>query len=74
MLMSTKQLKIFPQCTSLLAELRKYSRDENGKIRKQVDHLLDALRYCLFTEKVMEPLRPYEKTTVNSSFPRRRRL
>ena len=64
MLMSTGCLKIFPQCTRLLAELRKYSRAENGKIRKQDDHLLDALRYCLFTDKVLKPLRPPHKPKV----------
>ncbi len=58
MLISTGRLKVFPQCTRLLAELRKYSRDENGHIRKQDDHLLDALRYVLFTDKTIRPLRP----------------
>jgi phage terminase large subunit-like protein len=72
MLMSTSRLKIFPQCTALLAELRKYSRDENGKIKKQDDHLLDALRYCLFTKNVMRPVRPYMKPKVNCSSRRRR--
>jgi phage terminase large subunit-like protein len=64
MLMSTGCLKIFPHCTKLLAELRKYSRDENGKIRKQDDHLLDALRYVLFTDKAMKPCQPLMKPKV----------
>jgi len=70
MLMSTGCLKIFPHCTSLLAELRKYSRNENGQIRKQDDHLLDALRYAIHTEKVMRPCRPYEKPEVITSMNR----
>jgi hypothetical protein len=73
MLMTTGKLKIFPQCTRLLAELRKYSRNEDGKIRKMDDHALDAMRYCLFTEKVMRPLRPYVKPKVNCSMNRIRR-
>ena len=71
MLMSTGRLKIFPQCTGLLAELRKYSRDENGKIRKQDDHLLDALRYVMFTDNVMRPLKPIERPRVNTSMGRK---
>ncbi len=64
MLMTSGKLKIFPTCTRLLAELRKYSRNEDGKIRKMDDHALDAMRYCLFTEKVMTPLRPFTKPKV----------
>jgi phage terminase large subunit-like protein len=64
MLMSTGKLKVFPSCMKLLAELRKYSRDENGKIRKQDDHLLDALRYVLFTETTIRPLMPMAKPKV----------
>jgi hypothetical protein len=51
----------------LMAEMRKYSRNENGQIRKQDDHLLDALRYVLFTEKTIRPLRPPQKPKVIKS-------
>lgn len=71
MLMSTDKLKVFPHCTGLLAEFRKYSRDENGKIRKQDDHLLDALRYAMHTEKTMKPLRPIRKPVYIGSMVRR---
>jgi hypothetical protein len=57
-LMDEGRLKIYPKCTGLLGELRKYSRDENGKIRKQDDHLLDALRYIIATEKAQTRPRP----------------
>lgn len=39
------RLKIFRTCTNLLAEYRKYSRDEKGKVIKREDHALDSLRY-----------------------------
>jgi len=64
MLMSTGRLKIFPSCVKTLAELRTYSRNEDGKIRKQNDHLLDSLRYVLFTDHVIRPLKPMSKPKV----------
>jgi phage terminase large subunit-like protein len=45
--MTTGRLKIFSSCTQILSELRIYRRDEKGKIVKQNDHLLDALRYVV---------------------------
>lgn len=44
-LMETGMLKISSSCTKTLTELRMYARDENGKIIKGNDHLLDAMRY-----------------------------
>lgn len=45
--MQTKRIKIFKTLTPLLDELRMYHRDD-GKIVKQFDDLMDALRYaCL---------------------------
>ena len=38
-------MKIFESCGGLMRELSLYHRDENGKIVKKNDHLLDALRY-----------------------------
>lgn len=42
------RLKISSTCTKLIEELRSYSYDENGAIRKQDDHLADALRYAIY--------------------------
>jgi hypothetical protein len=42
-------LKIFKTCRNLLSEYRIYRRDENGKIVKENDHLMDALRYLIMT-------------------------
>jgi phage terminase large subunit-like protein len=47
--MATGMFKIFTTLGNLLDELRVYRRDENGKIIKKKDHLLDAMRYGLTT-------------------------
>lgn len=43
--LSTGRLKIFNTLRNLLAEYRLYRRDEKGRIVKEFDHALDALRY-----------------------------
>lgn len=48
-LMETGKLKIFSTLTKLLTELRMYSRDDNGKVKKGNDHLMDAMRYGIVT-------------------------
>jgi Terminase RNaseH-like domain len=45
MRMTSGRLKIFKSCQNLLAEYRLYRRDEKGRICKEKDHALDALRY-----------------------------
>lgn len=45
----TGRLKIFNTCVGLLEEYRLYRRDEKGKIVKENDHILDALRYLIKT-------------------------
>jgi phage terminase large subunit-like protein len=47
--METGKLKIFTSLTKLMTEMRMYSRDENGKIKKGNDHLMDAMRYGVVT-------------------------
>lgn len=48
-LLSAGQLKFFPTTLSLQNEYLLYRRDENGKIVKENDHALDALRYAINT-------------------------
>ena len=48
-LLSTGRLRLFSTLRNLESEYRLYRRDENGKIIKQNDHLLDALRYAVMT-------------------------
>lgn len=45
--LTTGRLKIFNSCTGLQGEMRVYRRDEKGKIVKQNDHLMDAMRYAV---------------------------
>lgn len=47
--MTTGRLKIFSQCQQTIGELRLYRRDEKGRVVKENDHLLDALRYAIRT-------------------------
>ena len=46
------KLKVFRQCTNWLTEFRLYRRDEKGKIVKQKDHLMDAMRYLVNTDGI----------------------
>lgn len=45
--LTTGRLKIFRTCRNLLAEYRIYRRDDKGRIVKQHDHLMDAMRYLV---------------------------
>jgi hypothetical protein len=47
--LSTGRLKFFSSCQNLKAEYRLYRRDEKGRIVKEYDHALDALRYGVAT-------------------------
>lgn len=47
--MSTGRLKIFNSCQNAKAEFRLYRRDEKGRIVKESDHLMDALRYLVMS-------------------------
>lgn len=41
------RLKVFRSCRNLITEMRLYRRDEKGKVVKENDHAVDALRYAL---------------------------
>jgi hypothetical protein len=44
-LLSTGRLKVFRTCSEWRGEYRTYRRNDNGKIVKENDHLMDAFRY-----------------------------
>jgi hypothetical protein len=48
---TTGRLKLFASLGQTLAELRLYRRDEHGKVVKENDHLMDALRYLVMTRE-----------------------
>lgn len=45
--LSSGRLKIFKTLQNTLAEFRLYRRDEKGRIVKENDHLMDAMRYLI---------------------------
>lgn len=47
--LSTGRLKVFRSMSNWLFEFRLYRRDENGKIVKSNDHLMDATRYLIMS-------------------------
>lgn len=47
--LSSGRLKIFDTLRATRSELRLYRRDENGKVVKENDHLMDAMRYLVMT-------------------------
>jgi hypothetical protein len=46
-LLSTQRLKVFKTLQNFAAEYGLYRRDENGKIVKEFDHLMDCMRYLM---------------------------
>ena len=54
-------LKVFSSCQNWIAEYRLYRRDEEGKVVKEFDHLMDATRYLIVSgldHMSVEPVRP----------------
>ena len=47
--LSTGRLKFFNTLTDFFGEYRLYRRDKNGKVVKEKDHLMDALRYDILS-------------------------
>lgn len=60
--METDKLKIFNTLTKTMTELRMYARDDNGKVKKGNDHLLDAARYGIVTAL---PIARVKSSTLN---------
>jgi hypothetical protein len=63
-LLSAGKLKVFKSLGNWLGEFRLYQRDEDGKIVKQDDHLMDATRYLIMSGRdrmKTKPLPPREE-------------
>lgn len=56
--LSTGRLKLFKTMQNLLAEYRLYRRDEKGKIVKEFDHAMDALRYAVMSGLAVAAVQP----------------
>ncbi len=58
-MLSTNRLKVFGSLVHWLAEFRLYRRDENGKIVKKQDHLMDDTRYLVMSGLDRAIAKPY---------------
>lgn len=47
--LSDGRLKIFSTCVKTIDEYRRYQYDDKGRIRKENDHIMDALRYAIMS-------------------------
>lgn len=71
--LSSGRLKIMSHLLNTLSEFRVYRRDEKGKIVKDNDHLMDALRYLVMSfEHIAEtpPADEFEDRPAEGSFRR----
>lgn len=60
-MLATGRLKLFTTMSQTIAEYRMYRRDENGKIVKENDHLLDALRYAVMKFNAIAKAKPADE-------------
>jgi phage terminase large subunit-like protein len=66
-LLSNSQLKVFSTCQHWFEEYRIYRRDENGKIIKTNDHLMDATRYVIEHKDFLLKTNPdFEDDTISN--------
>ena len=69
-LMSSGKLKVFRSLGNWLSEFRLYQRDQDGKIAKQNDHLMDATRYLIMSGRERMRTKPQPaKQDLVYSFP-----
>lgn len=66
------RLIIFNNCEKILEEIRMYHRDDNGRIVKKYDHLMDALRYLIMSGDKVKSLEPsYEEAEFEEAISHR---
>lgn len=58
-MLSTNKLKVFGSLVNWFSEFRLYRRDENGKIVKDNDHLMDCTRYLVMSGLDRATAKPY---------------
>ena len=58
-MLSTNKLKVFASLVNWFSEFRLYRRDEDGKIVKEKDHLMDATRYLMMNGMDRAIAKPY---------------
>lgn len=65
--LSTGKIKVFSILGNFWSEYLMYRRDENGKIVKKFDHLMDAFRYLRRSGRKVAQVKPVPRTMFNSS-------
>lgn len=60
--LSSGRIKVFKHLQNWLAEYRVYRRDQNGRIVKKNDHLMDATRYLIMSGKNVMEKPPIDET------------
>ena len=58
--LSAGRMKVFKTLRALITEIRIYRLDENGKVVKENDHLMDAMRYLIMTGMRLASIEPSE--------------
>lgn len=64
--LSTGRLKAFSSLQKFEAEYRLYRRDEDGKVVKKDDHLMDCMRYLVMTGKGVAKVKPVERKLMGA--------
>ena len=64
--LTTGRLKIFKSCMAWWDEFRLYRRDENGKIVKANDHVMDATQYLIKTALNRMKVKPALKNAAQA--------
>lgn len=65
--LSTGKIKVFSILGNFWSEYLMYRRDENGKIVKKFDHLMDAFRYLRRSGRKVAQVKPVPRPMFNSS-------
>jgi phage terminase large subunit-like protein len=65
-MLATGKLKLFSNLANLHREYTLYRRDLNGKVIKENDHLLDAMRYALMSPSRMISKKEATKSTAGA--------
>jgi hypothetical protein len=62
--LSEGSIKVFRSCQEFFSEYRIYRRDEKGRIVKQNDHVMDAVRYLRMSGRDVAAARPTTRASV----------
>lgn len=67
-MLATGRLKVFSTLLNYFEEYNEYRRDENGKVVKEFDHLMDAKRYLIMTWDQIASVKPVDRPIAPGVF------